>query len=258
MRMRMPVFGIRPARYEACGSLKDLVIEAYQDERDSETISGGPDWFDKADFRVEAKAENAVEPQQMRLMLQSLLEERFKLKTHTEPRERKVYLLLVDKNGPKFQQSKDDNGNPITKHPPIGKVTAEEMKNGLPGMLLPRISIADNTEELHGKVVTMASLASALRIQVGYKVIDKTGLTGFYDLDLRFASDKLSSLLTSGIAGPGSTSSVMGSSSIPPAADSAGLSIFGAVQKQLGLKLEESKMPQDYIIIDSAEMPSEN
>ncbi len=262
MKMRMPVFGFKPARYEACGALKDFVMEAYQDERDAETIAGGPDWFDKTDFQIEAKAENAVARQQMRLMLQSLLEERFKLKLHRESRERKVYWLTVEKNGPKFRQSKDDAGNPITQRPPLPlKVTADELKKGVPGLLMPNISFADRTEELRGKAVTLASLAASLRTYVGRKVIDKTGLVGFYDFELRFTSDRLANLLSpasSGIAGPGPTGSSAGSSPIQPPAEAGGPSIFGALQKQLGLKLEENKVSQDYIVIDSAEMPSEN
>ena len=106
--------------------------------RGSDLVGLEKDLFDKADFRVDAKAENAVEPQQMRRMLQSLLEERFKLKTHTESRERKVYLLLVDKNGPKFQQSKDEQGNPITERPPLPKMPAGSTKE-IPGILRARL-----------------------------------------------------------------------------------------------------------------------
>src|SRR5229473_809561 len=88
-------------------SLRNLIRVAYQ-VRDFQ-ISGGPDWIDSTHYDIDANAKDKPAPREwlhtMPPMLQSLLEDRFKLKLHRETKELPVYVLTVAKGGPKFQQS---------------------------------------------------------------------------------------------------------------------------------------------------------
>jgi uncharacterized protein (TIGR03435 family) len=101
-------------------------------------------------------------------------------------------------------------------------------------------------QELNGKAMSMNQLATALYSLAGKrKVIDRTGLTGLYDIQVRFAdpyNPPSPPELTSGV----------------PVAEPSAPTIFKALQEQLGLKLEEDKAPQDHFVIDSVEKPSEN
>jgi uncharacterized protein (TIGR03435 family) len=96
------------------------------------------------------------------------------------------------------------------------------------------MSRTNDDKILTAKGATMSDLASALSDDVGRQVVDKTGLTGIADITLKWTSDE--------------------------AADQGGtiVSIFTAVQEQLGLKLQTSKGPVDSLVIDHAEMPSVN
>jgi bla regulator protein BlaR1 len=97
------------------------------------------------------------------------------------------------------------------------------------------MSANDNNRDLSTKCASMAQLSDTLSNQVHRAILDKTGLTGGFDLDLKWAPDDISD------ANP----------------DSA-LSIFTAIQEQLGLKLQPSHGPVDTLVIDHAQMPSEN
>jgi len=95
-------------------SLKGLILYSYRAGSDTPYLSnqvyGGPDWMEKDRFDIEAKAETtgkAVSQDQMRLMVQTLLEDRFKLKVHRETRELPVYNMVLEKNGPKMKLSGD-------------------------------------------------------------------------------------------------------------------------------------------------------
>jgi len=96
------------------------------------------------------------------------------------------------------------------------------------------MSRTNDDKILTAKGATMSDLASALSDDVGRQVVDKTGITGIADITLKWTSDE--------------------------AADQGGtiVSIFTAVQEQLGLKLQTSKGPVDSLVIDHAEMPSVN
>lgn len=109
------------------------------------------------------------------------------------------------------------------------KLSQEERKNASWNM-----SWSNNDKVLTATNASMADLATALADEVHRKVIDKTGLDGSADITLKWTSDE--------------------------AADQGGtvISIFTAVEEQLGLKLQPSKGPVDTLVIDHAEMPSQN
>jgi uncharacterized protein (TIGR03435 family) len=254
--------------YSTCAPLKSIIMEAYGIEFRSQ-ISGGPDWGDNTLYKIDAKAENNADKEQMRLMLQSLLEDRFKLMIRRETQETQVYWLVVAKGGHKLKQAKDEQGNPILTLPPPEKQPSPEeqksafealIKGGAPGSLpRPRpgsfsFRVFGNTgqTEISARAVSMERLASQLTNTLGdRRVIDKTGITGFYDIEMRYAFD---SQLGRGmiLAGP------PGDGGIAPSAEPSGPTIFTALQEQLGLKLEAGKTPLDSFIIDSVEKPTEN
>jgi uncharacterized protein (TIGR03435 family) len=95
------VISIDPIRFSARNAtLKRLIFEAYQVPWSQ--IAGGPAWIDRDEFDIEARAESPASPEQTRLMLRTLLHDRFALTVHSEVRERRVYVLVIGKDGPKL------------------------------------------------------------------------------------------------------------------------------------------------------------
>ena len=104
-----------------------------------------------------------------------------------------------------------------------------------------------------GNVQSMSDLANMLSNQIGTPVVDKTGLTGTYDLTLEFVPDRVGAGGIGGALVPPETAQ----GANPNTFD--GPTIFSAVQEQLGLKLEQKRGPLDVMVIDHAErVPSEN
>jgi uncharacterized protein (TIGR03435 family) len=241
-------------RYKNCGDLKFLIMEAYNMKLYT-PLDGSPDWSKNILYRIEAKAEGNPGEEQMHRMVQSMLEDRFKLKMHSNKRESKVYSLVIAKGGHKLQLAKDEHGNPMTSLPspeeikrkmenqrPAGKSKSyDEMIASLP----PGSMVAGNKLDesgFIGKAISMKDFADTLSLQVGNRpVIDKTGLTGLYDVNLKFARPDL----------------IVAGSPAPPEEPSSP-SFFRALQEQLGLKLAPGKGSIDHFVIDSVEKPSEN
>ena len=215
-------------------------------------ISGGPDWINSAHYDIEAKAEGKATPQQIRLMTQSLLEDRFKLKAHRETRELPVYDLTVSRNGLKLLPPKegscvtpDPNGQPV---PPSPQGPGQSPS---PVCGAAVVTITPSGARILGGKVSMASLTPTLSNLLGRTVIDKTGFTQTFDVDLQFAPDQVLAVLP-----PPGPPGAAGATA--PAADPAGPSIFTAIQEQLGLKLDSGRGPVEVLVIDSVEKPTEN
>jgi len=157
-------------------------------------------------YDLTAKAEDGaiLTPKTIQPRLQRLLEERFKLVVHRGTKQFDGYALVVAKGGAKLKAT----------------AGSKEMGAVFPGgMRLP------NTD--------MAGLATMLASSAGRPVVDKTGISGSYDVDIRFARDNDTD------------------SQLP--------SLFTALQEQLGLKLESQKVPVEMLVIDSVNRtPSEN
>jgi uncharacterized protein (TIGR03435 family) len=165
---------------------------------------GDPLSTDRFDIIAQASG-NASEGQTMQ-MLQALLKERFKLAVHREMKELPAFLLEVGRKGPKFRAAKDDG-------------SGAEIAGG-------------EGHQIKAHHISMKLLAGALQGYLGDPVLDATGLTGLYDLNLDFTVDENLS--------------------------AEGPRIFEAVQEQLGLKLEARKAPVEVIVIDHIEKPSGN
>jgi uncharacterized protein (TIGR03435 family) len=142
-------------------------------------------------------------------MLQSLLADRFQLRVHYESRIQPIYELVLAKGGFKLK--------------PLPADHERGGMSGRPGEMI-----------LHG--MSIADLARSLSMsnEAGRAVVDKTGLTGNYEIDLKWTPDD-----QQGTPDAGST-------------------LFTALEEQLGLKLEPAKGPVDTLVIDHVEKPSEN
>jgi uncharacterized protein (TIGR03435 family) len=202
-------------------SLKQLINAAYQMPDFRISVNSG--WMNTDRFDVEARAAGDPPREQMQLMLQSLLAERFKLVVHREIRELPTYELQVAKGGPRLKEGKCV-GQPGPANP-CGGYSA---------------SIWGHMVAKAADIRQLTQFLSSLQSRV---VVDKTGLTGDYDMELTWTPDESPT-------GPGDPGQA------PPEPN--GPSLFTALQEQLGLRLEPAKGRVEILVIDGAEKPSEN
>ena len=187
--------------------LEPLMINAFGVAGDQ--IAGVPGEFRyPLAYEIDATYPTGTPRDQVMLMLQGLLADRFKLVTHRETRATLVYALVIAKGGPKLKVSSADAMS--SKNPRRGHVEYQK--------------------------VTMAMLAARFRGSgwTDRPVLDKTGLTGEYDLVLDWTPDDVK------------------------ADDLSAPSLFTAVQEQLGLRLEAQTAPREFLVVDRAEKPGGN
>jgi uncharacterized protein (TIGR03435 family) len=196
-------------------SLKDWIKTAWA-VTDFE-ITGTPEWISSENFDIDAKAERPIRSvDEGYQMLKSLLEDRFSLKVHRETKEMPMYSLVGEKSGVKMKLSADQTGT-------TGGV--REVRYG----------------RIRGEAVPVSTIAAILSGLAGRRVLNKTGLMGRYDVDLRYTPD------------PGQPGAA------PEPTDSPdGQSLFGALQTQLGLKLESTRGPVKVLIVDHIERLTAN
>jgi uncharacterized protein (TIGR03435 family) len=250
-----------PDRIEIpCINLKTLIMIAYGTFADGVTVDpqrlrmeGGPSWMQSEDYSVSAKADAPPAHSQMMLgpMLQALLEERFQLKTHREPREMPVFAMTVAKSGLKLQ--------PLAKVActPIDEVHMVEGKaEDFCGTLRIRTTETGNTMmDMSGS--TMRQFAQGLSRLAGRTVIDKTGIEGQFNLHLEFTPDPgMPTFGPPGMRPPNDGSAANSSSPLPPTGS--GPDLFVALREQMGLKLSSEKAPVSVLIIDHVEKPTAN
>jgi uncharacterized protein (TIGR03435 family) len=236
----------------------------------------GPDWLASTMFDVEARVAPDTTPENRRLMMQTLLEERFGLKVHMESKELPILSLIVGKNGPKMQKAEDTppptdgdgpggGGGGAPKLPPPDaspKQMAEAMKGGRAGMMMMRMSHGGKLN-LNAKT-SMSQFAEMLSRQLRRPVIDNTGLAGNYNIELEYkpepgmgafmGGEKAAAMAHADVAGgrgPGGEPEM--------ASDGEAGSIYTAIQEQLGLKLDTKKGPVEIVVVDRCEKaPTEN
>ena len=184
-------------------------------------------------------------------MLQALLEERFKLKIRRETREVPVYALTVAKNGPRLKPFQEGSCLVLDFSNPPAPPAPGQTPTPFCGLAMRRRTGPNLTWEVHGG--SLDDLARALGVDTDRIVIDKTGIAGKFDFSMEFAPDESTPFLSG--RGGGDPSFV---STAPSPDPSGGLSIFTAIQQQLGLKLESAKGPREFLVIDRVEKPSEN
>ncbi len=189
-------------------TLKMLIGLAYQVQQFQ--ITGGPAWTDSDRFEVEGKAEDSsANYAQLRLMMQSLLADRFKLRLHRQTRQSSVYALVVAKDGPKIKSAPDQTSPDV-----VGAATS-------PGDGPSRGGILIGPGMLSANAVILSQFAKVIAPELDRFVIDRTNLAGRFDLRLRWSPELRSD----------------SERAVIPADSTERPSIFTAVQEQLGLKL---------------------
>jgi uncharacterized protein (TIGR03435 family) len=240
--IRPPVGG----RFTATNArLKMLIGLAYNVQNFE--ISGGPAWIDTDGYDIEARAADSnVGIEQLRPLLQALLEDRFQLTIHRETKDVPVYALLPGKNGPKLPEAKEKGCVAFGPNSPPPPPPAPGQPFALPPTPCGGFLTAPNRME--GGKVSMAQFVRVLANALGRPVIDKTGFTGTFDVHLEFTPE--GTAFAGGLPG-----AAVG---LPQGFDTSGPSIFTAVQEQLGLRLESQKGPVEVLVIDHAAKASEN
>jgi uncharacterized protein (TIGR03435 family) len=252
--------GFPNGRFIGFGPLRWLIACAYgiPAARDHQEIVGGPNWLDNDLFDIAAnlptddvsrvgslnqkRTEDSL--RRGRLMLQTLLADRFKLAVHRETKEAPMYALVIARRngrlGPRL-------------HPTAGDCAAwiaDGRRGAPPGSRpgpppaagdLPCGRQMVNGFAIRGSAMTLARLADMLSPRVERPVQDRTGLAGYFDLDLQWRPEP-------GKEGPLDAGL---SESLPT-------SVFTALQEQLGLKLESTRGSADVLVIDHVEQPTPN
>jgi bla regulator protein BlaR1 len=224
-------------------TLQTLIRDVYRVQ--ASQIVGPPDLLNSDKYDIDARMEKSVSDELRKLdpmqslperqrMLQALLADRFKLTVHHETKELPVYALIIAENGAKLQQAKP------------GDTYANGIKgpNGHPGG---PGNVRMGRGTLTGQALSMADFVRALSDQLGRPVLDKTGLTGRYDLNLQWTPDDSQVPMFKATGTPSASQSA-----------ASGSSLFTTMQDQLGLKLESQDSPVEILVIDHVEKPSEN
>jgi uncharacterized protein (TIGR03435 family) len=186
-------------------TLRMLIRFAYQIS--DPQISAGPKWIDTTRFDIVAKADHAAERPELMDMLQSLLVDRFHLKSHYETQTLPGFAITVGKNG-MIAKPGDPNGHCGT---------------------------STNAGYINAKACTMAELTTRLAGILQRPVADLTNDARNYDFILRWTPDDMH---TGGA--------------------SEGVSLFAALQEQVGVRLESQRVPVNVLVIDQAELPTAN
>jgi uncharacterized protein (TIGR03435 family) len=204
---------------------------------DTSDIVNAPDWVMNETYDVMAKAAGEVSREQMELMLRALLAERFKLAVHYEIQERPVYALVLARGdgrlGPDIRKSDLDCEAIRAARKASPGAPLQRAANGAPACGMSMQGAAFMTVQTGGQPI--ANFASSLSGSAGRQVVDKTGLTGNYEITLRYSERPPSDA----------------TADAPPA-------IFTALQEQLGLKLEPDRAPLRILVLDHIERPTED
>jgi uncharacterized protein (TIGR03435 family) len=222
--------------------LIDLLMTAYDVK--AYQISGPP-WMATERYNVIAKVPEGSTKEQVNVMWQNLLTERFGVVLHHESKDFQVDELVVAKGGHKLKESTEDD--PGAEGPP--KLDKKGDLSG-PG-LVTMITMGPNGPSAHtvAKAQPLSKLTTMLGNQMNRPVLDKTGLTGKYDFNIEFTPN-----LPPGQLGPGPTGAAQVDNTSEP-----GPNLADAVQRQLGLRLVASKAKLEVVVIDKAEqVPTAN
>ncbi len=230
-------------------TLESMVRLAYRLQESQ--LAGGPAWIYTDRFDIQAQSAQGTAPGEFGRRMQTLLEERFNLKVHTETRELPVYALV-------FAASDRSRGPSLTPAAvdcvAFARERAASAARGTPQTPVqqpgerPTCGTMTGRGRLSGGGVTMDQLASTLSQYTGRMVLDRTGVNGNFDYELRFAHNP-------SLRGRGPGGGLPGP---PEPADAEGVSIFAAVEEQLGLKLNAQRAPVDVLVVDSAQRPADN
>ncbi len=220
---------MQTARQFAARGYQTRVLIAAAYNLPPHAVSGGPPWLDSDLYDIVAETPGDVRPtlDQQLAMVRSLIADRFRLQFHREDKEFSVYAFSVARGGTKLKES--------------DPVTAPEGPPLLAFVISPA-SPAGYLISLPGRAASMAELCAVFqRAALDKPVVDRTGLTGRYDFDLRFAPDES---LFGGLFKAPENSTKPG--------------LFAALQEQLGLRLDATRGIVSTLVIDRIERPSAN
>lgn len=234
-----------PGRLTADASLQDLTHYAYGVP--PFRVVGGPERVMSVRYQIDATTGGNTSRDRMFLMLRSLVEDRFQLKIHRETREQPVFALEAARGGLKLPPPKNGScvESPADASPEWigggrmaapGELPAMTTRCGSAG-----VSLGPAGARLQGGKIAMPEFVRILSMLLGRGVIDRTGYTEVFDLQMDFVPDDTTPAMP------------------PPPPDSgiSGASIAQALQ-QLGLRLESARGPVEVIVVDHAEPPSGN
>jgi uncharacterized protein (TIGR03435 family) len=211
-----------PARIKVINSTLKFCVEVAWNVKDFQ-VAGASGWMDTNHYDIDAVAATPFTREQSRIMMRTLLADRFGLVVHSETQDRPGYVLVAGRNGPKLP-------------PPIED----------PSVMFSRTPEGDRT--LKATSISMKRFAEALSTALGSIVVDQTGIEGTYDVSFQWTPDSSEPRMSkSGEPLPA-----------PPSDAVPGPSIFTALQEKLGLKLESRKVPVEVIVIERASRPTEN
>jgi len=205
-------------------TVRELIIYAYRLRPFQ--LAGGPGWLHSDRFDIQARPPGIEKPDN-RAMTRALLRDRFKLVAHTETRQEQVYALVP--------------ARPDGRLGPQLKASVQNCAASQAGAASPcgiNTSVNDAVGRMTGTGQSMEALVNALGgFGLSRMVLDRTGLKGQFDFELRWTPDNLRA--TSGQAQANDAPS-----------------IFAALQEQLGLRLESQRGPVEFVVVDSIERPT--
>jgi uncharacterized protein (TIGR03435 family) len=233
-------------RYTATRTVRFLIADAFffGTPLEMSRVVGGSEWIDSDRYEINAKGEwqptPTGPPRELFLMIRSMLEDRFKLKTHPETRELPIYELVLARADGRF-------GAGLHKSDVDCDAVFAARRGGAPPpprlgpMDPPPCALMGGPARIISGGVPMEQLATNLAMHVERPVVDKTGLSGRFEFNFAFTPEQM----PDGAPPPG----------VPPI-DPNGPGIFTALQEQLGLKLVPAKAKTDVIVIDGVERPT--
>lgn len=226
----MREFGFTPVlpggRYIDSRAVLHTLISFVYGVENAQQLAGLPKWAEERSYSIAAKPADgfpvlstAENREQVRLMMRAMLAERFHLQLHTEDRQETIYLLEIANGGPKIKEVEA----PVrpAKEPPV------------------QLVLSDRGGRMLGQKGTIDGVAGSLAVWLKHPVIDRTGLKGYYDFDVKWTAPEGST--------PGEG---LG-------ADGIGL-LIGMLPRQLGLRLTKGAGPVRYWVVDHVEPPSGN
>lgn len=220
---------IRPGGEFTTSGITAATLIAFAYRLEGHQLLGGPNWITRDLFAITAKAGEDVSTDVVRVMLQSLLADRFRLAVRSETREMPIMRLVLSRSdgqiGPYLVRVGEE----------CDRDRALEATKRFPN----RESTAPAAGSIVGRCLELSALATLLTQTVEVPVIDRTGLGGKWVYDLRYAPE---SELANG--------TLTGGSNLP--------SMASALEEQLGLKLEPARGPVDVLVIESIQRPTEN
>jgi uncharacterized protein (TIGR03435 family) len=208
-------------------------------------VAGGPAWIRADRFDVNATAGREVSLTELRSMVRSLLIDRFKLKAHYETRQGPVYRMTMaqrERLGPQLRRAAGECDRVVSD--PLRGITPGQAEPC--GYFGPSPTIPTGSDKAYQafRGLTMEDFALRLYPYLGRRVVDATGLAGYFDGEFEFTAEIVMPPPPPGLPNP------YDGRVLP--------SIFSVLPQQLGLRLRAERGPVEIVVVDGADHPTEN